>query len=612
MPSCPYNFVPLNDRIVPSELKESDLSSAALFKSYDKDKLSGRIDLTITCLSDTFIRGVGSDFLKINGKPILPGSSIRGMIRNIVSILSWSRINTKDKKLFFRSVYADKGKQTSDVDYYQEIFLNKTELVSSKVKAGYLKKKGDTFIIIKAEEINEATFHRYDRISPTGHKDEFWLTKDNHPIWHFDPNNCKKVHSSKNAYLEYNIAKSVIDHERDGFRKALVISGGNMKKYKDSNRKELGMELIRHFNYLIHEMLNEKEKKNYSVIPHDVIRDYEDDRSRNIRKGFDPLERAKNESISPCFYLVDEQLEKVIAFGHTPFFRLPAKKSTQDGIPEYSTKKGDLDFVSAIFGTAADQKQAFGGRVFFSDAVVQEYTQKIPQKLKVLSEPKPTAFKHYLKQPTATNNSKSFVTWNHVDVRIRGHKLYWNHQNSQPYQNSEPNLAKNKSYDAQIDNLKIQSDPIQPVDVKSVFKSFIFFTNLSKTELGLLQWALHLNGEQTTHRLGMGKPYGMGKVSIEASTSIKIVSNNLKDIFISDGNVTYSQLQHKSYIENFTDYIKDEKRSGLSSILVKEWENSCRILWKLLDKVGKSEDDVKYMSHKEHSIPIALPFIKIP
>ncbi len=96
---APYNFVPLNDSIINQE-------SFTEHHVYRKDCLSGYIELSIETKTPLFIRGNDNNFLRVNDQPIIPGSSLRGMIREIVEIVSFGKMYyVTDSTLFKRRVH---------------------------------------------------------------------------------------------------------------------------------------------------------------------------------------------------------------------------------------------------------------------------------------------------------------------------------------------------------------------------------------------------------------------------------------------------------------------------------------------------------------------------
>ncbi|MDD7678412.1 MAG: RAMP superfamily CRISPR-associated protein, partial [Anaerovibrio sp.] len=82
---APYNFVPLISEVVTGEIDEV---SQTAYKEHvlAHGKNTGYIDLEITSKSPLFIGGNGEKFFAPSGKPMIPGSSIRGMVKNLFKI----------------------------------------------------------------------------------------------------------------------------------------------------------------------------------------------------------------------------------------------------------------------------------------------------------------------------------------------------------------------------------------------------------------------------------------------------------------------------------------------------------------------------------------------
>ena len=89
--TAPYNFIALPKTVMPSALntvvdvEADEKKRAAAYKEYilKKGKNSGIIDLDIKTLTPCFIGGNGEEFYGPTGEPILPGSTLRGMTKNI-------------------------------------------------------------------------------------------------------------------------------------------------------------------------------------------------------------------------------------------------------------------------------------------------------------------------------------------------------------------------------------------------------------------------------------------------------------------------------------------------------------------------------------------------
>ncbi|MBK8043624.1 MAG: hypothetical protein IPK21_13780 [Haliscomenobacter sp.] len=122
---APYNFVPLNKDVVPAE-------DTVSFDAFHEGRLSGFISLSIENLTPMFIRGNKENLLNPNGQLILQGSSIRGLVRNLVEICTYAKFKPdhqfEDRRMYFRAM-ADMANSLRE-EYKNEI--------ADGVEAGYL------------------------------------------------------------------------------------------------------------------------------------------------------------------------------------------------------------------------------------------------------------------------------------------------------------------------------------------------------------------------------------------------------------------------------------------------------------------------------------------
>lgn len=140
---APYNFVPLNKKEALVTLLIDDIPEGN--KYHYQDRNTGWIDVTINTQTPLYIRGTLSetevlsgkestdkpDFFSPAGTVRIPGSSLRGMIRALVEIVSFGNFNIfDDKRLYYRAV--------ADMSNLRDEYNN----VMSNVFAGTLRKKG--------------------------------------------------------------------------------------------------------------------------------------------------------------------------------------------------------------------------------------------------------------------------------------------------------------------------------------------------------------------------------------------------------------------------------------------------------------------------------------
>lgn len=149
-----------------------------------------------------------------------------------------------------------------------------------------------------------------------------------------------------------------------------------------------------------------------------------------------------------------------------------------------------------------DEEGAYRGRLRFSHATLKKEGEKVgPYRLAILSSPKPTTTRFYLvAEDGQPHNGRSDMAAGYDGKnRLRGRKFF---------RHFTPAL---KSVKEHSDQNRTIVDPEGP---NAEFEFKVEFENLAEVELGSLLWALTL-GKQGCHRLGYGKPLGLGSAQIE-------------------------------------------------------------------------------------------------
>lgn len=560
---APYNFVELPDQVVPAQpIPDGD--------RYHPDRYTGKIECILTTESPLYIRcGLTLDEFKQGKeakdlpdffyifdklKPVIPGSSIRGMLRTLVEISSFSKIDrVADSQLIYRAV----GDTTSLGERYREQLLRnlRNNEYTFLTQAGYMIQtpSGGWKIRPARELVQSASFARIE-------KDEI-------------PKNLRKWRNSENAYrisvsvdpiktfshnhdrvkLHYAKAKPREDGEENG---VLVKTGSAPRK---------------HMQFVFG--LPETDDRSDISIPNELIEEYKNQITDGQKKILGAEGVLLNDQ--PVFYLLEEN--QLIFFGHTMMFRLPYRSSITEFMPSQlrSSKKSDnietTDFADAIFGFVRDEKQdrdstqAVPGRVFISDAVCQQtnsediWLSTSPIVSKILAGPKPTTFQHYLVQTSTDKpNLKHYGSVPVEETVIRGHKLYWHKK--------KPTITLENPEEVS-DTQKTQIKPIKP---GVSFQFMIHFENLSKVELGALLWVLDLaQDEQYRLSLGMGKPLGMGAVKIAHQLYFNQRKQRYETLFADEQWFTgYSAApdSSKPYIEAFDAHIRQAIGAAESSL----------------------------------------------
>ncbi|MGA9099646.1 MAG: TIGR03986 family CRISPR-associated RAMP protein, partial [Methanotrichaceae archaeon] len=453
--------------------------------------------------------------------PVIPGSSLRGMVRSIVEIISFSKVHSvTNQPLVYRAV----GDTSSLGIGYRSRLLQEVKpgTYEFKMHAGYMHKHGNSWEIVPADPLNGAAFARVEQ-------------KD-------IPNNLPKWHSADNAYqayvalaplkdythakgkvrLRYVKATKVDPEASPGLKQAIIVRTGSI------GRKH--QEFV--FGYP-----NTTDSNKAIPVEQALVEAYRDQLTESQQKLLG--NNGVLQDWQPVFYLIEN--EKLTFFGHAMMFRLPYLRSPSDYMPKSLHDDEQIDLSEALFGYVGKAKSerkpvACAGRVFFGDAHLESAKDGIwlsenSINPKILASPKPTTFQHYLVQdkskghdPDVKQQLAHYATPTQ-ETAVRGHKLYWHRDNV--------GLDEIKERTEKVDKAPKQYTRIKPVKAAVTFRFRIYFENLRHFELGALLWALTLPGEADKdycHSLGMGKPLGLGAVKISST------------LYLSDRKDRYSQL----------------------------------------------------------------------
>jgi len=514
--TAPYNFIPLPQKILASELDDyrkmifADNSEArAAFKEFilDKGRNSGYLTLDFETKTALFIGGNeknSEESFAVADDTILPGSSIRGMVKNVFKILTCGAMRAKEditpRHLYYRCLMAPKSApyNVALCNHYKDK-MTSTDFegrIKKSAKPGFLVRlHGDYFIYPMVEE-----------------KIHSILIKD-----------------YQNEY-SHDVSKSCVKWGKDKAICVTAVLNTRGLKTKDQieafirntppeRRNMLGKQYFKYLNF------NEidKAETHRLPVPDEVIEEYKSDNnrrgvdllcdsegSRNIKSGAEArkiLDVPGIEAIVPCFYIEDN--DRVSAFGHGQSFRVAYDSSVIDAVPQ-QLQENTIDFTDAVFGLS-NEKASWASRVYFDDALPVGDVKKAPEAdfSHVLMQPNPTSFQLYLKQ----DNDKQLLHWDSKGATIRGYKFYWHAKNGD-----------GRSWMANGDERKLTEKvlhKIRPVLAGNRFTGKIRFKDLSDVELGALLKVFSLSSkdkkEEIAFKLGQGKAIGLGSVHIDAT-----------------------------------------------------------------------------------------------
>ena len=521
----PYNFVSLKDEkdVVYKGERKLGTNTGKLVC-----KLVNKTPLFIMGESEQDNKGHTKEwFCREKGITIIPGSSLKGVIRNIIDVLTNSVIrNVEDEKL----------EQRMGAGKFESVF----GIIESLPENG---KKG---IIVEAEKIKVKT---KEKIEIGYKKFEF---KDNGKEF-------SKKYNVKDGLIErvklkdsiYNLKETEIKIKPGVTTVEKLIT--NSKEYKNYlTDNENGVQGVLWFSSPIFGKIHEKlliPKKNGRKFEFSK-EEYEDfkyiikQRAERIKNGKDINSSTfyydKNlEKGDPLLFQVkDGKMVEHLAFSEIP--RLRYKFSPLDLVPEEfrpddSLKK--LSFSERLFGTTGDTTKkdeekkdelvALSGRVFFEDA--KNYKPEMidngnPVTLKAFGEPHPTLTTFYLDNIEKNYNENKGVS-------IRGRKFYWHHKDKigTPFSKYRKTIEMPKDKNGQ--NKFAYNSSLELMDINNEFEFNINFENLTDEELGVLIYAIELE-DGLLHKIGKGKAFGFGSCKIEIKEFLLENKDKYKDFLI--------------------------------------------------------------------------------
>lgn len=591
---APYNFVPLPDIIVPAPpLPERD--------RYDLDRYTGIIHCELTTETPLYTRSAlewdeygGIDvsdkptFFYVDPEtkqPVIPGSSLRGMLRSMVEIVSFSKLQpVTDKQLFFR---------TMDRSSVKDAYFDR---MSSGIRGGFFRTTDGGYRIQPAF---------VGRIPYDDQGSSYHLFR--HPVRVGDPPNQRpnwdlqhkavwvRLHPDANQDVtRFRNIQEVSTQDRPGLQAGvLVITGWAPRKRAEFvfvPRKGPAVPVSR-------EMYN---------------RFHDDDQLTQWQKDAFPVgqppgaERPQDGWLrdnEPVFYLLEDG--ELRFFGRAGKFRLPYRNSPSDMLPGYSpdsdtTTSEIVDMAEGIFGRVderATRHQQIAGRVYVGDgrlaAEVEDDVWELPPEgrlPRILSSPKPTTVQHYLTQDYPDDVSELRHYESTKGTTLRGHKLYWHKRSNLPQD------AWSESTDAARTTQHTGS--IRPVRAGVVFGFDIRFENLRAEELGSLLWVLKVAAhDQYRLKLGMVKPYGLGTVRLTHSLHCDDRRQWYKKLFSPEGwQHQAREVNENDVLRAFENYVLQHLSDRRGSARTLSELSRIRDFLRVLTWEGPGTDQTAYMS----------------
>jgi len=623
--SAPYNFVPLPEKVVAAVKDATDLPDHGY---YAPDRFTGFIDVDLETLSPLYVRRAltpqeheyqqsnkyvdGEDLPKEENpafrrlvknvpeffysrnpeEPVVPGSSLRGMLRSLLEIVSYGKVRwVNEKQLFFRTV------DSSAVGrYYGRKFVEGSgksgDGYRSKAQGGFWRTKPDGSCQIEECAIARVEEHAVATAFGLSNPSDLYDGRGPNatPSWTF-----------QHRQVWVQMEPSERDHRHSGgrflrYRKVTSIKAASTAGHQEGTLVLTGPMIRKHLAFVF---LKATSSVTVPVPPEMVERFHDEDQLTRWQMTAFPdgqpggTNRGQNGFLrdgEPVFFL--RERGNLTFFGRAQMFRLPYINSPLDLVPRKLCRPEDIDFADALFGFVrtsdeledlrrrglpvpkqGSKAHSYASRVFVTDAILKEgqtdlWLSEEPVVSQILATPKPTAFQHYLVQTDDDSRTlRHYDSKTPQETAIRGHKMYWAKGDRKiddllPEPNS-PGVDEAGN----IDPNSTQHTQFRPIKSGKQFRFRVYFENLSSQELGALWWTLAIpDGEEheRCHRLGMGKPLGMGAVKLTPRLYLTDRQDRYGQLFQDNAwNEAVTAVAPDPHIKAFEDHVLGEQ--GLAS-----------------------------------------------
>ena len=547
---APYNFVRLDERILQSPLgDEPDIHLPRA------EHVSGELVVEWQVETPILVGGANNDQpFKLDDRWALPGSSLRGMVRSVMEIVSYSRLAFVD----------DRHVALRDMSHVTWTNINRKVLDANGLRAGWItrERRGGRLCYVLTEV--DAVSVDIDLLANSiGSDRETW--HDTGVAARHDLLVARFGEPSEGAGVPRETELGWVDDLSSSDRGTVVVTG---QAVRDNNN---------HAPKLVEWIFlaSDGTPKNSYELPAETWRRFQSSQFRQAANiaaekrqlwsfWWEKLRNDRDGSIKvPVFFYGEPSPPDVP--GHKPrpadkperffmsltrFAKIPYDFSVgeiaQRTHPDIGTLDGHLDLTEALMGFVPHRRpldseaslpraRALRSRVEFSLAELQGEQEVLTRKINGVTEaPRVSFYPHYLR-PEPRKAAIHPLDFTSRDTVLAGRKRY-------PARSRCSNLPPGSENQANSMNLlwPTRERPIR-------FTSRIRFRNLCKVELGALVWAITLGGgsrkdHPLRHMLGRAKAMGFGQVHAtisEADLGEKCLDNDTKAPTINEAMATF-------------------------------------------------------------------------
>jgi CRISPR-associated protein (TIGR03986 family) len=480
--TSPYNFVPLSSFIL-----RPDWAPEVSHDQPFSDGVCGELELCIEATSPLCVGGEQQDSTeqspgKIlfnrtpNGEFAIPGTSLKGMLRNVLSIASFGHFRqVEERRLGVRDISSAKN--------FYSLAMNREQIYT-----GWLTFQDGRWDLAAC---NYVRVHHELIIDHCRLNKEAWLNRENKTakaryglVGGLRPVTFNTQPYKFDCKVE---AKSLGQGEEHGYLVITGQAGADYTKPKGKKRE-----------FIFTEPTGACSPVNQQAMADFMFIHTNSEEWHYWREQIGPAQPG-----IPVFFHKDTQ-GQVKSMGLARMYRLAYDNTLHDAINNTHTghqQDRAPDLAELIFGLLSDEieNDSLRGRVNIGLALADkacEPTYTVPM---VLSGPSATFYPSYIKQ----TKNEEYITLMNKDAELAGWKRY----PVRDYINTS----------VPADNNKIQVQ-LETLPKGTRFVGKLRMHNLRLCELGALLWALDF-GQRNTHRhsIGTGKPYGYGQIAITVS-----------------------------------------------------------------------------------------------
>ena len=607
----PYSFVPCSDSIYIPRWAHQVSHDIPFTESY-----SGSIDVTLTNHGYLCVGGSSNSKNRnknlISGvswartpdrRTIIPGSSIKGMLRNDAEIICFGKFQQfTDKHYSFRDISSTK------TDY----FIKYKEY---RVQAAWLKLEDNGVITARTCKCAKAFNNDINKLLK--------LTGDR-TIRNSVPGGGSNISRSAGGKIKNDNAVDKYFKAGIFFKSPQKASIGPLQRKVNNGIKEqaffyfdlnydcsnLKEGYIVFNNYRI-ENLKNKDFVNYSYYYYDIAP--HDKRIEISEKVFKKFERAQSSEDTvnlikhlkdhahddygfPVWLFMDKNSNEVKEIGLCRMPRLLYNKSIDDAVNQkYHNSDYVFDLPELLFGTIKNgdfSNFSLKGRIGFSDFISSEVIPDscFSNKTVVLQEPKTSFTDGYL---VNSKDKTKPTTYHQSNSVISGWKRYKVQDTFACVNNSE-------FTDAQKSDVEFLTQKGKK------FKGTILFHNLKKEELGALLYVIKFwDDENCYHMLGHAKPYGAGAVKLNVER-IDFPSYEKNKITVNEAILAFKNEMKQTFGEEWENCTQFENLKEISKMHSDYTGKTDQVYNKLDDfrKIHQNNEHFEYETDKGCNVSV--------